>query len=262
MFHDLLDPPFASGRTAEIYPWTLGKILKLFKTGWTIETAEQEAMVAREAHFAGLPVPDVGNIVEVGGRVGVVYHYLEDSTLLKNLGSRPWTLFSSARIFARLHVAIHSCVVPGLRSQTEILEERIFLAEPLTTQQKQVALRRLRDLPEANQLCHGDLHPDNVLVGSGRLTIVDWADASSGNPIADVAHSCMLMKVCPPPRGTPNPWMIDLGRRVYLWLYLRDYDRFGRLNRSEFAEWIKVVAAARLCNSPIDERDRLIRLTK
>jgi aminoglycoside phosphotransferase (APT) family kinase protein len=43
------------------------------------------------------------------------------------------------------------------------------------------------------RLCHGDLHPSNVILGSDGPMIVDWFDASRGDPIADVARSSVTL---------------------------------------------------------------------
>lgn len=50
----------------------------------------------------------------------------------------------------------------------------------------------LRELPDGEALCHGDFHPRNVIVDGDELTIIDWVDASSGPPAADLARSAII----------------------------------------------------------------------
>jgi aminoglycoside phosphotransferase (APT) family kinase protein len=45
----------------------------------------------------------------------------------------------------------------------------------------------------APRLCHGDLHPSNIILSDDGPVIVDWFDASRGDPIADVARTSMLL---------------------------------------------------------------------
>ena len=45
----------------------------------------------------------------------------------------------------------------------------------------------------APRLCHGDLHPSNVILGRDGPMIVDWFDASRGDPVADVARSSLTL---------------------------------------------------------------------
>jgi len=37
-------------------------------------------------------------------------------------------------------------------------------------------------------LCHGDIHPYNIMYGGEKFWIIDWEDASKGDPAAD---ACM-----------------------------------------------------------------------
>src|ERR1044071_5794670 len=43
------------------------------------------------------------------------------------------------------------------------------------------------------RLCHGDMHPSNVILAPDGPMIVDWFDASRGEPVADVARTCLLL---------------------------------------------------------------------
>ena len=53
-------------------------------------------------------------------------------------------------------------------------------------------------------LCHGDLHPFNVLVdGSGPVTVLDWSAAALAPPTYDVAFTSLLL--AEPPLLVPGP---------------------------------------------------------
>jgi aminoglycoside phosphotransferase (APT) family kinase protein len=45
----------------------------------------------------------------------------------------------------------------------------------------------------APRLCHGDLHPSNIILSDHGPVVVDWFDASRGDPIADVARTCLTL---------------------------------------------------------------------
>jgi len=62
-----------------------------------------------------------------------------------------------------------------------------------------------RRLPEGDTvICHGDLHPFNLLVStSGDITVVDWTAAIRAEPAYDVAFTAML--VGNPPLDAPGP---------------------------------------------------------
>ena len=58
-----LGQPISYGRTAEIYPWNQGEVLKLFYDWFKLENIEKEAWIAQAVHSSGLPVPAVGEII-------------------------------------------------------------------------------------------------------------------------------------------------------------------------------------------------------
>ncbi len=72
-----ISQPIAEGRTAELYPWGEGKVLKLYHTGFPPEGVEHETRAARAIAAAGLPVPAAGEIVEIKGRRGIVFERVQ-----------------------------------------------------------------------------------------------------------------------------------------------------------------------------------------
>lgn len=59
----ILSQPIAYGRTAEIYAWEEGQILKLFYDWFDQENIAYEYHISRAIQKAGLPVPAVGEII-------------------------------------------------------------------------------------------------------------------------------------------------------------------------------------------------------
>ena len=115
----------ARGRTAEIYAWGNGRVLKLF-FDWCPESwARQEARVTRAVHAAGLPVPAVEDMIEVDGRTGIVFERVAGRSMVQELLARPWQLYRIASTLAELHAAMHKCEVPGLPSFSAALERSV-----------------------------------------------------------------------------------------------------------------------------------------
>lgn len=66
------------------------------------------------------------------------------------------------------------------------------------------ALARQRPSEGATVICHGDLHPFNLLVADGgHVTVVDWTGAIRAEPVYDVAFTAMLL--ANPPLDAPGP---------------------------------------------------------
>jgi aminoglycoside phosphotransferase (APT) family kinase protein len=52
-------------------------------------------------------------------------------------------------------------------------------------------------------ICHGDLHPFNLLVDHGQVTVLDWSAAILGPAAYDVAFTSLLLTE--PPMTVPRP---------------------------------------------------------
>ncbi len=198
-----LGVPFARGRTAEVFTWKDGHVLKLFYD-WVPPTwVETEARASRAVCEAGLPAPAVEGVVEADGRHGIVFERVEGPSMLAEWKSKPWVLARSARQLAELHTAIHALPGAGLPAYRERLEGGIRGAQMLTAHLKDAALSALARLPDGDALCHGDFHPDNVIVTARGPIIIDWMTAVRGNPLADVARTSLLLRLgpCRPARG-------------------------------------------------------------
>jgi aminoglycoside phosphotransferase (APT) family kinase protein len=116
--------------------------------------------------------------------------------MLDVMPARPWRLGAYARHFAELHAGLHAKSVPDLPRQRERVEARVRSA-PLEARWRDAALRLLDTLPDGDRLCHGDFHPANVILSGAGPVIIDWPDATSGNPLADVARTLTLIRFGP-----------------------------------------------------------------
>jgi Ser/Thr protein kinase RdoA (MazF antagonist) len=257
-----LGTPIALGRTAEIYAWGDGQVLKLFREGRTRASVEYEARIARIVQASGLSVPVVGEVVEVDGRYGLIYARVEGRSMLQTFQSKPWTLFRSARLLADLQVAMHARRVPDLPSAHHRLADKIRQCAALLGPLADAVLEVLHALPEEDHLLHGDFHPDNVLLTPQGPIIIDWTDATRGHPLADVTRTSLLLAIGGPPPGTTNPRLIQAGRRWFRQAYLRRYHRRRPIDRQQFAAWRAAVAAARLHDDVPQERERLLELVE
>lgn len=87
-FLRLLGAPIARGMTAEVYAWDETRILKLFRPGWSADRVEHEAHIARVVHARGLPVPAVGDFVEIDGRHGLLYERVDGPSMMDSISRR------------------------------------------------------------------------------------------------------------------------------------------------------------------------------
>ncbi|WP_082725837.1 phosphotransferase family protein [Limnochorda pilosa] len=186
--------PIASGRTADVHPWGEGRVLKLYRPGTSPRTVESEQRKTSAAHAIGLPVPAVGSRIELDGRLGLVLERVDGLSMMETVLRDPDTIEPMALRLAEVHLDLHAHEgSPGLHDQRTLLREKIARCAPLSQAEREAVLGAMARLPGGDRLCHGDFHPANVILTDRDPVIIDWIDASRGNPLADVARTALIL---------------------------------------------------------------------
>lgn len=259
---DRLGQPVARGRTAEIYAWEPGWILKLYYDWFSLEDIEYEARLARAVHTSGLRVPDVGQIIRISDRNGLIYERVDGVTMMDQLARQPWKLPAFARRMAELHAGMHACAIAAdLPSQRQRLAGKINRARSLETELRSRALAALETLPDGHWLCHGDFHPGNILITPHEPIIIDWIDASLGNPLADLARTTILVSGAINTSQVTSPFARS-ALRLFHAIYLRQYFLIRPGGQAEYKRWLPVVAAARLSENIAEIENWLVSQVK
>ena len=253
-------PMIAQGRTAEIFAWKDDQILKLYLEGFPSADVEREAKTSMAVHKAGLPAPAIEGIVEVEGRLGIVFERVKGSSMGNVLEKKPWKLFRLARDMAGLHAMMHSCELAELPSRRERLEVRIQAVVVLPTNTKEAVLKVLSQLPDGNAVCHGDFYVDNIMMSTRDPIIIDWFGAARGNPLADVARTWLLNRLAYVKAGIPERWTIPPMRALFHSVYLRRYLQIRPGSREQIATWLLPLMAARLAENVPGEEERFLKL--
>jgi aminoglycoside phosphotransferase (APT) family kinase protein len=179
------------------------------------------------------------------------------------LRPRPWLVLNAAGTLGRAHAAMHSHqapdTLPDLRNE---LGQHIESAKALPPNLSADALERLRTLPDEDRLCHSDFHPANVLGTLQAPVIIDWGDASRGDPAADVARTLLLLRMgeLPPDTSAGMRAMTTISRGMLTQRYLAVYRRHAGDKPSRLEDWMFVRAAARFNEELEVEYPRLQRL--
>jgi uncharacterized protein (TIGR02172 family) len=252
------------GLTAEVFSWGDQRVLKLFFSWVSRESAELEFVSTDAIHRTGVATPAALEMVEIDGRPGIVFERIFGESLLRRVERRPWTLFEGARRLAELHAGIHSCKSPPqLQTQHDQLQRWVDDAEALDPAKKEATRRQIQELPKGEVLCHGDFHPGNILLAPRGPAIIDWATASRGNAMADVARTSALFESADLP--PESPWhtqlLMKIARRLLHATYLKRYLQIapgsleeietGRVaQRAAGAAWRSAHAARLAARSP------------
>jgi uncharacterized protein (TIGR02172 family) len=250
------------GREAEMYAWGEDQVLKLSYPSRTRGSVEEEARAARVADEAGVPTPAVGEIIEVDSRYGVIFERVDGPSMLEQMVTHPWQLPRLARQLAELQASIHAYKAPGIRSLKDELRGRVEDADA-DTRLKEAVLRRIEPLPDGDSLCHGDFHPDNIIMSSRGPMIIDWTCGRRASPLADVARTWLLLRMSEPLLGNVPPWILPVlkalvaASRVAVYgTYLKRYRRFRPFADKELAAWKLPTVALRLAREDIPEERR------
>jgi aminoglycoside phosphotransferase (APT) family kinase protein len=234
------------GFCSDVYAWGEGRVLKLFHGPVGDLRAQREFSGTQAVHAAGLPVPAAFELIEIGGRCGIVFERVEGVSLLAHTQRRPWAVFDAVRIMAELHAVIHRRTAPtGLPPFRERIADRIDASEA-PAEDKQAARKLLAVLPDGTAICHGDLHPENVLLTRRGLVVIDWSSASRGDPFGDVACTSRLMLTAklPPWKPAYMHLMLACLRPTMHRAYLHRYLSLHGGTRRQIEAWQRTIAVA------------------
>ena len=233
------------GRTADIYGWSDTEVIKLYQPWVSRKAIERERSSTQVARSMGLPVPDVGDIVTWSGRSGLILERIHGTTMMQQIELDISRGESFARQLAELHASLNQIAADNrLPAQHGMLHDKIVCCKLLTSSEQEVILASLSRMSKGDRLCHGDFHPGNVIIAQDRFLLIDWIDASCGNPVADLARSSVLFlgHIAISPLSSEERRLMELFHRTYLDAYWQRTDA----NRDEYAMWLSINAAARL----------------
>ncbi len=258
-------PYLAEGRTGEIFAWDEDKILKLYHESASPGESEQEAVHASIAYDSGLNTPAVIDTVTIDNRQGIIFERVHGVTMLEAIIAQPQQLISYAHLLAALQVDMHTRTTSKLPSQRHRLQRKIESVSELVLETKAAILTDLDQLPEDNAICHGDFHPENILLTTEGPVILDWVDAAQGSPLVDIARTTLLLRVgeLPPSMNERRRQKVAEIRHRFYEAYIEHYTRMQSISRKMIARWELPVAAARLSEGiSNDEKSELLDIIK
>ncbi len=233
-----------SGRVAEVFAHG-ADVLKLYRDPAMKRQAFREAAVLALVEAAGLPAPRVLGVGEVGGRWGLVMSRAPGPSLGDVLLADPARVPAGLELLVGLQRRIHAAAGSGLPSLTARLATALDTAPGLDAATRAGLRDRLAALPDGDRLCHGDFHPMNVMGPPEAPLIVDWPDAGSGPPAADLCRTWLLLRLAAPPAFAAA------------WLAAAAPDP---VRLAELRAWLPVLAGARLAEAVPGEAEALLRL--
>ncbi len=186
-----LGAKLAEGRDSEIFEHGSNRVLKRPRDGRSLIP---EAEIMQYVRSQKYPCPEVHD----AGDGYLVMERLDGTTMMEAAGRPPFPLRRSGHVLADLHRRLHLIAAPpGL----------------------QVA-----PMP-GDRMVHRDLHPLNVMITPRGPVVIDWANASAGDPSFDVADAWVLFACASAPVAGIDRITIPIGRRLMLRAFLSRVDR-------------------------------------
>jgi aminoglycoside phosphotransferase (APT) family kinase protein len=95
-------------------------------------------------------------------------------------------------------------------------------------------------------ICHGDLHPFNVLADPGGLTLLDWTGALLADPCFDIALTELLLANPPLPLPGPLAPVVRAAGKVLARRFVTAYQRANPNVSLAELEWFRALHSARV----------------
>ena len=230
-----------SGKEAEVHEYG-DCVAKLYKPHALKRSAFREAAILAFVESLGLPAPKVEGVGRFGDRWAVLMGRADGPLFADAMRRDPAAIPAHLAAMAALHTRIHAAPAEQLASLKARLAGNIARATMLNDALRSDLLQRLAAMPDGDRLCHGDFHPANIAGPLGGETILDWLDATRGDPLADVCRTYVLIK----------PVSAGLAAA-----YVEAYAALRKVRRDDIMNWTRFVAAARLAEGLPDQVDGL-----
>lgn len=220
----------AAGNVAEVFEYG-AHVVKLYKSAAAKPVVFREAAIHAAVAAMGLPVPGIWGVRCIESRWGIIFDRLGQASFADRMRADPDAVADYLACMARLQVRIHGCVTSRFAGLKHRLAADIAATSLLDEPHKQRLLADLPAMPDGDRVCHGDFHPLNILGDIAQPVVIDWPDASRGDPAADACRSYLLLL---------------LHARELAPRYLDAYCRVSGVARAGILAWLPYVAAAKL----------------
>ena len=256
MIQSLGKPVFGTGSHFE---WGESHIIKLYgpdtPKNWVTELGRRE----RKLFEAGLPVPEVGDLIEIDDSLGQVYERIDGKSIADELFSisdpDSEIVIKLAYEFAEAHAKIHSFedIQLEIPQQKELFASVIPRIELLPKDLRDEILKAIEAMPDSNQVCHGDYHPYNVIHSSRGAIVIDWNNSHLGDPLEDVARTKLML--------VGFSLMVPIVSRAidrFLKAYLERYFNLRPADQEQVEKWWPIVSTIRLLDNIPEIQDWLL----
>jgi aminoglycoside phosphotransferase (APT) family kinase protein len=145
-------------------------------------------------------------------------------------------------------------LIQKLNGLTDLQKDRLLAATALL----------LNPLLNHDVVCHGDFHPDNIILSPNGPVVIDWTNASSGHPATDVGWTSLVLQLGEVSASMSfiKRWLIQLMRQQFHREYLNRYSQLRAGLAAELKQFLPIVAATRLADGIASEQEQLLEIIR
>ena len=239
-----LNNPIAKRATKVVYVDD-GNTIKLFNEGYSKADIFNEAMNnARVEEGTDLNTARVKEVTVIDNKIGIVYDYIEGTTLAELMEKNPNKLDEYLNLFTDIQMEIFSKKAPLVNRMSDKYKRRISESDVFDENTKYDLLQRLDGMKSHAKLCHGDFVPSNVIITEdGDHYVIDWAHVTQGNAAGDVAAT--YLQLC------------MKGKKDWAEKYIDLYVEKSGTEKMYILNWIPIVAAIQYIKQKPEEKEIL-----
>lgn len=183
------------GVRSVVYAFGEDEVVKVPNANTPEAWLSEELRIADSAARVGAPVPGGRRAVRFADRMALVSRRVHGPSMGEVLRNDPTQAARFGRQLAEIQFDVWACVPSyELPLQRDRLGAKIVAAAARHGADLLAAIDLVADDGGPLVLCHGDLHPRNVLLAPHGAVLVDWFDASRGAPVADVARTELVLR--------------------------------------------------------------------
>jgi len=249
----------AIGRTAEIYNYSEDKIIKLFFENYK-ENVEKEFNINLLIQNKLKNTAKVYEKIIIENREGLIFDEINGKSFLRLIFENPDEINNYIDIFYENQKEINNIQIQnGLERYEDEIVKSLKTNDFLDKKVINYILKIIQNTEKRYNLCHGDYHPDNLLVENNETYVIDWINARIGNPIIDKARTYILLKFGSLPEEQDENTLkrIEIMRKKIVEKYIELIEKDIE-NTELFFKWTLVMAATRTTEDiPIQEKNIL-----
>lgn len=223
------------------------KVVKIFNEGYSKANVLNEALNQARVEETGLNIPRLHEVTKIDGKWAIVIDYIEGKTLQELMKENPEKKNEYIERLVDIQMEILSHRVPLLNKLKDKMHSKISMTQLDATTRYELHTR-LDATPKHNKVCHGDLHPSNIIITKDdKAYIIDWAHVTQGNGAADAARIYLL-------------FTLD-GDTEAAETYLSTFCQKTDTAKQYVQKWIPIVAASQLIKGIEEEKELLHKWT-